>query len=74
MAIIQVKGLTSLMYWVQGQHRCQDNYNLPDVITQQQFLNDVDESLQQHGTSKKATDTGKRMITHNFLPPLNNRT
>ena len=58
------------MYWVPDCHRCKENYNFPDVITQQQFPNEFDESLQQHGTSKKASDTGKKIITHNFVVPL----
>ena len=63
---IQVKRLKALIYWVQDCHICQDNYDSPDVITQQQFLNDVDESLQRHGTRKKAAETGKQTITNNF--------
>ena len=62
------------MYWVQDRHTCQENYEFPDVITQQQFLNDVDESLQKHGTRKKAAETGKQIITYNFAVPLKNRT
>ena len=66
MTRIQVKRLKALIYWVQDLHRCQESYDFPGVITQQQFLNDVDESLQKHRTRKKATKTGKQMITHKF--------
>ena len=38
MTRIQVKRLKYLMYWVQDRHICQENYDFPDVITQQQFL------------------------------------
>ena len=58
MTIIQLKRSKALMYWFQDRHRCQENYDLPDVITQQQFLNDIYESLQQHGPKKKAAETG----------------
>ena len=66
MTRIQVKRLESLMYWDQDRHTCQENYCSSGVINQQQFLNKVDESLQQNGTRKKAADTGKQIITHKF--------
>ena len=62
------------MYWVQDRHRCQENCEFPDVITQQQFLNEVDESLQRNGTREKAAETGKQMITHKFAVTLKNCT
>ena len=70
MTRIQVNRLKSLMYWVQYLHICQENYYFPDVITQQQFLNDVDEFLQRHVTRKKAAETGKQITTHKFTVPL----
>ena len=42
MTRIQVKRLKALMYWVQDSHICQENYEFPGVITQQQFLNYID--------------------------------
>ena len=62
-----------MLYWVHYCHRFQDNYDFPDVITQQKVLNDIDESLQQHGTRKKAADTRKHMINHKFAVHLKNR-
>ena len=72
MTRIKVKRLKALMYWVQYCHICQDNYDFPDVITQQQFINDVDESLKQYRTRKKALETGKQRITHKFVVPFKN--
>ena len=62
------------MYWVQDCHRCQENYDFPAFITQQQFINEVDESLKQHWTRKKSVEKVRLMITHKFAMPLKDRT
>ena len=67
---IQVKMLKALMLWIQDFRICQENYDFPDVITQKQFLNEVDKYLQRHGTWNKAVDTGKQMIINIFGVPL----
>ena len=54
MTSIQLNRLKSLMYWVRYRHRCQEKYNVTDVITQQQFINEVDEYIQRHGTMMEA--------------------
>ena len=74
MTIIEVNRLKYFMYWVQDFHIFQENYDFPDVINQQKFLNEVDESLQQHFTRKNYADTGKHIITHKFSVPLKNHT
>ena len=48
--------LKALMLWIQDFRICQENYDFPDVITQKQFLNEVDKYLQRHGTWNKAVD------------------
>ena len=73
MTRIQVKRLKSLMYWVQDRHICQENYDFPDVITQQQFLMRLINLHSNMGREKRATETVRQMIPHKFALPLNNR-